>query len=192
VNKETIVQFVCFTSILDTERFKEIWEPSAKLLVSDPANSLLLEGVAEKNGNRFNYVSQHMCSKADFKFAFTKEKKRIHFPEHRARIMEAGGYLPMPDQSTYNKEKHDVRIMAFIAHNETQLDFYDQQTFSRVNIYEAYFENCAYGHVMEFFLPGEDAPVLLQQLKARPGVEAAIYKECRVFQASKKVSGSFL
>lgn len=175
------MQFVCFTSTLETEKFKEIWEPSAKLLVSELANNLLLEGVAEKNSNRFNYVSQHICSKADFKFAFTKEKRRLHFPEHRARIMEAGGYLPVLDQSTYNIEKGEVKIMAFIAHNEIQPDLYDRQIFNRVNIYEAYFENCAYNYVMEFFLPLEEAPVLLQQLKSSPGVEAAIYKECCIF-----------
>jgi hypothetical protein len=190
VNKDTIVQFVCFTSTLEPEKFIEIWEPYAKQLVNDSSKIILQEGIAEKNGNRFNYVSQHRCSAADFSFAFMKEKRKMHFPEQRARIMQAGGYQPAQDQPEYNKEKNEVRVMAFLSSGETELDFFDRKTFNRVNINEAYFENCAYSYVLEFFLAEQDAPVLLQQLKARNGVEAGVYKDCRVFQSSKKMSGS--
>ena len=82
--------------------------------------------------------------------------------------------------------------MAFVSQGETELGFYEQQSFRHLNIYEAYFENCAYGYVMEFFLAQEEAQILLPQLKARNGVEAGIYKDCRVFQSSKKLSGSLL
>jgi hypothetical protein len=192
VNKDTIVQFVCFTSTLEPEKFIEIWEPYAKHLVSNPESMILQEGVAEKNGNRFNYVSQHRCSAADFSFAFMKEKKKMHFPEQRARIMQAGGYQQVANQSVYTKQKNDVRVMAFLTQGETDLEFYEQQNFRHLNKYEAYFENCAYSYIMEFFMADEDAQVLVQQLKARNGVEAGIYKDCKVFQTSKKLSGSLL
>jgi hypothetical protein len=192
VNKDTIVQFVCFTSTLEPEKFIEIWEPYAKQIVNDSSKIILQEGIAEKNGNRFNYVSQHRCSAADFSFAFMKEKRKMHFPEQRARIMQAGGYQQMQDQPEFTKEKNDIRVMAFVAQGEYDLEFFDRQAFNRVNIYEAYFENCAYSYVMEFFLAEKDAPVLLQQLKARNGVDAGVYKDCRVFQSSKKLSGSLL
>lgn len=188
MNKETIVQFVCFTSILDVEKFIPIWEPYAKMLGGDLANSLLQEGVAAKSGSRFNYVSQHVCSATDFKFAFMKERRAKHFPEYRTRIIQAGGYLPVRYHSTYNCEKDEVRIMAFLSQGENQLDFYDQEAFPRVNIYEAYFENCAYSYVMEFFVPEQEALELLQQLKARPGIEAGIYKDCTIFQPLNKVA----
>jgi hypothetical protein len=182
VNKETIVQFVCFTSILEVDKFIAIWEPYAKMLGGDLANSHLLEAVAAKNGNRFNYVSQHICSAADFKFAFLKERRAKHFPEYRTRIIQAGGYLPVKHPSTYTCENNDVRIMAFFPQGESPMDLDNQETRLRVNTYEAYFENCAFGNVMEFFVSEQESSGLLEQLKAMPGVEAGIYKNCSIFQ----------
>jgi hypothetical protein len=192
VNKDTIVQFVCFTSPLEPAGFMEMWEPYAKLLVNDPSKILLQEGVADKDRTLFSYVSQHVSNATDFKFAFMKGKTKSHFPEQKARIKQAGGYLPVQLQTSYNKAKDDVKVMAFVAHGETDLDFYRTQTFRHLNIYEAYFENCAYSYVMEYFLQKLEAPALLARLKARHGVEAAVYKECRVAHSSRKVSGSLL
>jgi hypothetical protein len=187
VNKETIVQFVCFTSILEVEKFIAIWEPYAKMLGGDLANSHLFEGIATKNGNRFNYVSQHICSAADFKFAFLKERRAKHFPEYRTRIIQAGGYLPVQYPSPYTCGNNDVRIMAFFPQGETPIDLSNQEAPVRVNTYEAYFENCAYGTVLEFFVSEQESLSLLQQLKAMTGVEAGIYKDCSIFQPLNKV-----
>jgi hypothetical protein len=186
MNKETIVQFICITSILGPEEFRDMWESYADLLVEDTTNILLQEGVTEKNGNRFNYVIQHKSSAADFRFAFMKERSRMHPPEQKARIKLAGGYFPVQLQSVYNNVKEDARIVVFVAQGETELEFYRTQSFHYLNIYEAYFENCAYSYVMEFFVRKQEAPELLAQLKARHGVEAAIYKGCRASVNSKK------
>ena len=192
MNKDTIVQFICFTSLLEPAEFKEMWESYASFLVDDPANILLQEGIVEKNGNKFNYVLQHVCSAADFRFAFMKEKSKMHLPEHKARIKQAGGYIPVQLQSTYNNVKDDARVVVFVAHGETELEFYRGQSFHYLNIYEAYFENCAYSYVMEFFLNKQEVPELLAQLKTRHGVEAALYEECRVSRSPRKVSSSLL
>jgi hypothetical protein len=192
VNKDTIVQFVCFTTPLDRAEFMELWEPYAKLLVDDMSKILLQEGALEKNSNRINYVSQHSCKTNDFNFAFMKGKSKSHFPEHKARIKQAGGYQQMAPQSNYQKTKSDVKVMAFIPQGEYDIDFYRNQASRHLNIYEAYFENCAYGYVMEYFLTEKDAAELLTQIRTRPGVEAAIFRECRFSPASKKVSSSLL
>ena len=192
MNKETIVQFVCFSTPLETGEFMEMWEPYAKLLVSDMANIILQEGSQEKNSNKINYVSQHTSKTNDFNFAFMKGKSKSHFPEHKARIKQVGGYQAVSPFSVYQKTKGDVKVMAFVGHNEIDLDFYREQTFRHLNIYQAYFENCAYGYVMEFFLPVKESENLLTQLRGRPGVEAAVFKECRFSTASKKVSSSLL
>lgn len=192
MNRDTIVQFVCFISPLEHEEFMEMWEPFAKLLVKDSKSILLHERISEKKNNSFTYVSQHTCHTADFSFVFMKGKSKDHFPEHKARIKQAGGYLPLQVQCRYNKSKTDATIIAFVAHGETELDFYRHQSFHYLNIYEAYFENCAYGYVMEFFLEHQEAPALLTLLQARTGVEAALYKECCFSMSSKKVSGSLL
>jgi len=191
MNKDTIVQFICITSILEPEEFMDMWESYADLRVDDTTNILLQEGVTEKNGNRFNYVIQHKSSAADFRFAFMKERSRMHPPEQKARIKLAGGYHPVQLQSTYNNVKEDARIVVFVAQGETELEFYRTQSFHYLNIYEAYFENCAYSYVMEFFVREQEAPELLAQLKHRHGVEAAIYKGCRVSHSSKKVTAGY-
>jgi hypothetical protein len=192
MNKDTIVQFVCFASVLEPDEFMEMWESYASFLVDDPANILLQVGMAERNNNRFNYVLQHVCSAPDFRFAFMKEGGRSHPADNKARITQAGGYLPVQLQSPYNNVKGDTRIVAFVGHSETELDFYRGQTFHCLDIYEAYFENCAYSYVLQFFLQEQEARVLLAQLKARHGVEAALYKEYRFSHYSKKASGSLL
>lgn len=192
MTENTIVQFVCFTSHLEPEAFAEVWQPYARLLVKNPADIILQEGVEENNGNKFTYVSQHSCSTSDFSFAFIKGKSRAHFPEHKARIKLAGGYMPVQLGSPAVKSKNDVKVMAFIAPGENDLDFYRGLPCHYLNIYEAYFESCAFSYVLEFFLHRQDAPALLAQLQLRPGAEAALYKTSRIPQSLKKVSGSLL
>ncbi len=190
MNKDTIVQFVCFTSVLKPEAFMEMWEPFANFLVNDPANILLQEEMPENNNGKFNYVLQHECSSTNFNFAFMKKRGRLHLPEHKARATQAGGYQPVQLQSLNKSTKEDVRVMAFVTNNETELDYYRGQNFHYLNIYEAYFENCTYNYVLEFFLKEEEAKLLLEQLKARQGVAAAVYKETRISKHIKEVSGA--
>ena len=102
MNNDTIVQFVCFTSVLEPDEFIEMWEPYASFLVDDPANILLQEEMPEKDCSKFNYVLQYVCSATDFRFAFMKEGGRSHFPENEARITQAGGYLTVQIQSLNN------------------------------------------------------------------------------------------
>lgn len=187
MSNDTIVQFVCFTTLLEPEEFIALWEPYAKLLVDKPANIQLQKTSSKKAGHRL-YVSQHTSGEADFSFAFIKAKSRAQFPEHKAKITQAGGYTLMQFHSPHNRKNNDVKIIAFVPHGETELDFYKGQSFHHLKIYEAYFENCMYGYVMEFFLQEQEAPALLAQLKEKPGVEAALYKECSVAKSSKKMS----
>lgn len=192
MTENKIVQFVCFTSHLEPGAFIEVWEPYARLLVKNPAEILLQEGIDEKNNHRFIYVSQHTSNAGDFSFAFIKGKSRAHFPEHKARIKLAGGYLPVKAASPSALSKSDVKVMAFIPSNDTALDFYKGLSCNHLNIYEAYFESCSYSYVLEFYLHKQDAPALLSQLHSRPGTEAAVYKACHIPKASKKVSSSLL
>jgi hypothetical protein len=50
-----------------------------------------------------------------------------------------------------------------------------------LNIYEAYFENCQFAYILEFFVKDEYASDVLQQLKILTSfAEAGIYKELEV------------
>lgn len=190
VNTENIVQFVCFASPLGTDAFKELWEPYARILVKDPASILLQEGVADQKTTRFTYISQHACSAADFQFAFMKGKSKSHFPEHKARVTQAGGYQPVAPVIAYKQSRGEVKIIALVGHGETDPSFYRGLGARHMNMYEAYYENCLYGYVMEFYIPAKEAANLLSVLKERPGVEAGIFQTCLSSRAVRKVSGS--
>ena len=183
MKKDIIVQFVCFSTNLDIEEFSTQWEHYARRFMADPG-ILILQEAAESNGRtKYKYVSQHECRKEDFRFAFMKGRSSEHFPEHNAKVVLAGGYTPVQIQCLHDKKKHDVKVMTFISHDETDLSFYHQLTYRHLNIYEAYYESCTYSYIMEFFVHETEAPGLVKHLRSRNGVEVALYKECPVLQA---------
>jgi hypothetical protein len=184
-----IVHFVGFVTTLDFEDFTPLWESYMKNSIGVPVK-ITLEETSQKSP--FRYVSQHESSTTDVAFSFMKENSRLNFPDRKARVVQAGGYTPVEFRPKRHKIKDEIKVIVFIPHGERDLGFYRQQTFHHLNIYEAYFENCTYGYVMEFFVNEPDAPELIIQLKTRPGVEAAVYKKCRVISHSKKTSGSLL
>lgn len=190
VATDNIVQFVCFASSLDTEAFKELWEPYARMVVKDPSSIVLQEELAGQSSTRFAFISQHSCSAADFEFAFMKGKSKAHFPEHKARVIQAGGYLPVAPVAAYKPSRTEVKIIALVGHGETDPAFYRGLGARHLNMYEAYFENCRYGYILDFFIPAKEATALLSVLKKRPGVEAGIYQTCVFSRAARKVSGT--
>ncbi len=102
-----------------------------------------------------------------------------HFPEQKARIVQAGGYSPVQVGYRHPNKNGDLTIIAFIGHNELDIDYYRKLSLYRhLNIYQAYYESCTYGHILEFCTPEMNASNLLQQITSRRGTEAALYREC--------------
>jgi hypothetical protein len=188
MNKNTIVQFVCFITNLDQEKFMVKWEPYASQFMATSKGITLQKAVEGNNKRKFDYVSQHECSTENFRFDFMKERNSEHFPEHTAKVIQAGGYIPVQIQCVHDEKKEDVKIMAFITNPETDFSFYHRQTYRHLNIYEAYFESCAYSYIMEFFIQETDAAALVKELKTKSGVEAVIYKECSVLKFENSFS----
>ena len=190
--KNTIVQFVCFTTRLEPEEFIALWEPYARELGDDMEDFILQEAVAISKGNKFNYISQHQCKSADFSFTFMKGRSRSHFSEHKAKVVQAGGYYSRQVQFLHDEEKGGVKVFAFLDHHETELDFFQQQSCRHLNIYEAYFENCTYSYIMEYFIEENEVPVLVKQLKTRTGIEVDVFKECSLVQSLIKTPAPLL
>lgn len=178
--KDTIVQFVCFVTNLELDEFAPKWEEYAKKLISKKQEQNLQQQVTETK-NKYRYLSQHVWPDRDFQFTFMNERKSEHFPEHNVRVVQIGGYILQQQKKRILEDDGDSKLIAFISHNENDIDFYRQlPLYRRLNIYQAFYESCTYGYVLEFFAPEKDAEELLLQLKQRPGVEAGIYKECLV------------
>src|SRR6185503_19189354 len=174
MKKDVITQFVCFTTNIDDSQFKSVWDQHATEVVKGKHNMTLQRAVKTGKKSKYNFVSQYASATADFRFAFMKGKNAEHFPDHTARVIQIGGYLPVQIQSI--DEKGDVKIIAFLSSPQTDFGFYHRQTYRHLNIYEAYYENCTYQYIMEFFVQESEADALIQQLMTQSGIEAAMYK----------------
>ncbi|HEY6505511.1 MAG TPA: hypothetical protein VIZ28_16165 [Chitinophagaceae bacterium] len=178
MKKDTIVQFVCFVTNLHSDEFAPLWDRYAKRLSNKKTESALQEHMPETK-SKFRYISQHEWTDRDFHFTFMNERRSEHFPEHNVKVVQAGGYLPLEVKRKYTEKDGEVRLIAFISHDENDLDFYrGLPLYKHLNIHQAFYESCTYGYVMEFFVPEDDADELVRHLKQRHGVETGIYKEC--------------
>lgn len=161
------------------DEFAPLFERYAKRLTNKKAGSALHQQAAETK-TRFRYISKHEWTDADFHFTFMNERRSEHFPEHNVKVVQAGGYLPLEIKRKHSEEDGEVKLIAFVGHDENDIDFYRGLACNDLNIHQAFYESCTYGYVMEFFVADNDAAELLRQLKQRPGVETSIYKECLV------------
>jgi hypothetical protein len=178
--KDTTVQFVCFVTKAGPEQFIPEWEPYAKKLQHKKQEPHLLE-LSSDVKNRYHYISQHEWPDGDFNFSFMTKSRSEHFPDLNVQVVQLGGYMPMLPKKKYTEADDDIKLVAFIGHNETDIDFY--RNLSQVRhlvIYEAFYESCTYGYILELTTREAHADELLQQLEKRTGVTAASYRECAV------------
>jgi hypothetical protein len=177
MKEETIVQFVVFETALDSEEFIVRWE-RYKHSINNQRDITLQQHVQE-NG-KFKYVSQHKCSSGDFQFVLNKERRVSKMPETEVRKKLAGGYSAMQLECVHETKKDESKIIVFVQDPQTDLDSFRQFcVHGKLNIYEAYYENCQFAYILEFFVKNEYASDVLQQLKIFTSfAEAGIYKEC--------------
>ena len=179
MKENKIVQFVCFETTLDSDEFLVQWEQYNKQISKD--HEAFLQQKEEKKGG-FRYVSQHHCSGSEFKFIFKKEKRSAHFPEVEIKVRQAGGYILVQAECKHEPDEDESKILIFSNGTEADLHAYKQfPAYGKLNIYEAYYESCAYSYILEFFVENIHASELLQKLKTQTRVaEMGIYKECLV------------
>jgi hypothetical protein len=187
MEENTIVQFVGFITNLDFNKFVEQWDYYVHQLNNSQQKPTLQKLTGSKS--RFKYISQHPCAQGDFKFAFMNKRDSTHFPEHSVRVVHAGGYIPVQIQASRKDKEKYINIMVLVKNQEINLEFYRHlQLFRKLNIFQAYYENCAYSYIMEFFVKEADAASFILQLN--PGNinphfsdEVAMYEEYGVIHA---------
>jgi hypothetical protein len=179
MKNDKIIQFVAFITNLELDVFAPKWEHYAKRLMSGKTEPVLLQ-IVSGTKNRFRFISQHEWPDRDFQFSFMDERKSEHFPEHNVKVVQTGGYIPLRPEKRHVEEDGDVKLLAFISHNENDIEFYrNLSLFHHLNIYQAFYESCSYAYVLEFFVSEKNADQLMVQLKQRTSVnETGIYKEC--------------
>ena len=94
------------------------------------------------------------------------------------KVVQLGGYITSPVKQKGLSEDGDSIVVAFVNHQETDIDFFRNLPFYRhLNINQAFYESCTYGYVLEFISSEKDNEELIVLLKQRPGVETGIFKE---------------
>jgi hypothetical protein len=180
MGEDKIVQFVSFETSLNTEQFITQWEQYNRSVNSDLDVSLQQ---SEKNGV-FRYIAQHRCPAGELKFVFTRAKKSSRNPEPEIRAKQAGGYLMVQEERINDTHANEIKVFVFLNDPLTDLTVYRQLTGNaKLNVYEAYYENCQYAFILEFFVKNKYLAPLLEQLKSVNAPETGVYKEC-VLQAS--------
>jgi hypothetical protein len=175
MGEDKIVQFVSFDTTLHTEQFITQWEQYNRSVNSDLDVSLQQ---TEKNGV-FRYIAQHRCPAGELKFVFTRAKKSSRNPEPEIKAKQAGGYLMIQEERMNDTHANESKVFAFITDPLTDLNVYRQMiNHGKLNIYEAYYENCQYAFILEFFVKNKFLATHLEQLKTSNALEAGVYKEC--------------
>jgi len=175
MKKDSTIYFVGFITDSGFDEFVAKWEFYANQVSTNHHSVLLQQEPGTKT--RFKYVSHHKLRNDTINFSFMKGRSSEHFADQKVKVVSLGGYTVLQAGDAHRNENSECRLMAFISHQETDIDFYRHLLPSQqVNIYQAYYENCAYGYIVEFFPAEKDAAGLLLQLKTR-GVEASLYRE---------------
>lgn len=170
-----VVQFVCFETILNREQFVAQWE---QFTTSDTSNLDITLQQSEKKG-LFKYIVQHRCKANEFEFTFVRARRH---PRHIAAVPikteQAGGYSVLQSERKTEAASDESKIFAFVTDPRTDLGDYRKLTaHAKLNIYEAYYENCRYAYILEFFVKNQFAAELIEQLKKYEPAETGIYQE---------------
>ena len=165
-------QFVFFETELDKDEFVKRWKEYTRSLNTD------VKVVLQQSGEpgAYRYIAQHFIEGAELSFTFSSGELRSKVPRARIKTSQAGGY------HLIKKGDHQagatVKIFAFIKDPDVDMDVYTGlSAYSTPNIWEAYYQNCRYAYILEYFISKLYAKELLDRLQLHKVDEPGIYKE---------------
>ena len=176
MKSDKIVQFVCFETSLELsdEQFIANWEMYTR---SSNSNRNVTIQRSEKKG-QFKYIAQHRLPSGDIRFVFEKARRSSRIPELEIKSKQAGGYSLLQLHRKQEALENESKIFAFLVHPTVELDNFRQLAVNgKLNIYEAYYENCRYAYILEYFVKDMHVEELVEQLKLHKADETGVYKE---------------
>ena len=176
MKSDKIVQFVFFETPVhfSDEQFTMHWEQYTR---SDNGNSNINLQRSQKNG-LFRYIAQHRLASNSAEFVFEKARRSSRIPEIEIRAKKLGGYSVLQLQRMNDAHGDETKVFAFFSQAPSDLDVYRQlSAHGKLNIYEAYYENCRYAYILEFFTNDRYVSELLLQLQQNKPDEVGAYKE---------------
>lgn len=179
MSTDKIVHFVWFETSLDKDQFIPKWESFVR---SDNSDGDVTLQVSKKN-NLFRYIAQHRCGADEFQFIFTKAAKITRSKEVEIKVKQVGGYSVLQEEKTNETKSGESKVFAFLSNNTDLKNYKEMQFNSKLNIYEAYYENCEFAYILEYFVKDKSVTELVEQLQQQNTAEIGIYKECLVHAA---------
>lgn len=180
MKKDSIVRFVGFTTTIEPDKFIPDWEGLVRKQEIIHSRARLFQNAATAK-NKFSYVSMHEWVEAGVQLNFLPEKRSDQVPENHLKVTQVGGYIVLQSEKMMPGLKNHNRLISFISHSEDDIEFYKKLPLcSQLNIYQAYYENCLYGYVLELFVQQNDTEEILLQLKERVHADTGIYRACMV------------
>jgi len=169
-----IVQFVCFETMLDKDQFIKRWG-EYHMSASSDTNVTLQQC---ETGRIFKYIVQHRCREGELRFVFSKAANKSRIRRTVINAEQAGGYIVLQAERVTETMTSESKIFAFFTSPLIDLDLYRQIAVpAKLNIYEAYYENCSFAYILEFFVKNKYASELLEEIKKYAPAEIGIYKE---------------
>ena len=125
----------------------------------------------------FRYIAQHRFATQELQFDFSNEPRSriVHVP---IKTWQAGGYSILQAERLNDSVHNESKIFVFLTDSIVDLDIY-RQLLSRgsLNIYEAYYENCRYTYILEYFVETKNAVNVKEELERFRVSDVGIYKE---------------
>ena len=178
--EDKIVQFVFFETVLESSEFISEWERFVRSENHDV--KVTLQQTPAKNG--FKYIAQHYSVTDEFSFVFFRPKRSAKIAEVEIRAKKAGGYQLIQEEQLKKVKSDESKVFVFLIDRPHDFSSYSQlMPDIKLNIYEAYYENCQYACILEFFVKNSAVDELREQLKQITGAEIGTYTEC-VLQAT--------
>ena len=175
MSEDLIVHFVFFETKLDSEQFIPKWHEYSQS--ENISENVTMQQSAKENG--FRYIAQHHCEAGEFDFVFEKGRRSSRIRQVQIITTLAGGYSITEAAKTDHCIADESKVFAFLSESSPRLEPYIQLADKgKVNIYQAYYENCKFAYILEYFVKDENAADLLESLKQHNSVEMGIYKEC--------------
>lgn len=180
MHKDSIIHFVGFITAIEPEDFVPQWESFARHFKTRSGGMSLQQEQEKLSKSRFKYLSRHEYRDGNIRFTFMKGRSSEHFPEQQVKVVQAGGYSPIQLKCKNPGSSKDVTIMVFVTQKKNDAGFVSDLPFQNLNIYQAYYENCMYSHILEYLVPEKETAVLLEHLKQIEGIEVSMFMECMV------------
>lgn len=181
MREDTLFQFVGFETTVNLDDFTSQWENFARKFFKQDIHSITLQQQV-RSKSRFRYMSMNEWPQDNFRFSFMDGRGSDYFPDHRVKVVQAGGYTPIHLECE-NHAHHDMKLLVMVNEEDISRNVLDKMPCHYLNIYQAYYQSCLYSHIIEFFAEDGDAPELLDRIKKRfLHCDAGMYRECLVLE----------